>query len=94
MTKKQTRAQGQEQTQSHPITIPFCYGTLHFENGKAAKLFVEQFSFHNIAVAEALVDELENFVHVDIERVSRLVFANRDFAKAINDVAKELAGAA
>lgn len=95
MTKIQTRAQGSnEQTHSHLITIPFCYGTLHFENGKAAKLFVEQFSFHNIAVAEALVDELENFVHVDIERVSRLVFANRDFAKAINDVSKELAGAA
>ena len=82
-----------KQTQSHSITIPFCHGTLHFEDGTAAKIFLEQFSFHNIAVAEALVDELENFVHVDIERVSRLIFANRDFAKAINDVSKELAGA-
>ena len=90
MTKKQTRAQGQEQTQSRPITISFCYGTLHFEDDTAAKNFLEQFSFHNIAVAEALADESESLNHVDIERVSRLIFANRDFAKAINDVSQEL----
>jgi hypothetical protein len=93
MTKKQTRAQGQEQTQFRPISVSFSHGTLSFESVAHARQSVGWFVYHNRAIAQILGEQLQSIKEVDAELVCSLGFLNRDMAELICAIETEIGGA-
>jgi hypothetical protein len=93
MTKKQTRAQGQEQTQSRPISVPFSHGTLSFDSAVEARKAMGWFTFHNRVVAQTLSEDIANNSD-DLERLTSLGFLSRDMADLICAIEIEIGGAA
>ena len=95
MTKKQTRAQGQEQTKSHPIAIPFVFGgTVSFESASEARKAMGWLTYSNRVVAQVLSDALQVPESADAEQVSALGYLNRDIAEMICAIEGETGGAA
>lgn len=96
MTKKQTRAQGQEeQIQSHSITIPFTLcGTISFESAAAARKAMGWLTYSNRVVAQVLSDALQTPETANAEQVSALGYLNRDIAELICAIEGETGGVA
>jgi len=90
---QEAKERGQEQTQSHPVSVPFSHGTLSFESFAEARKAMGWFTFHNRVVAQTLSEDIANHGD-DLERLTSLGFLVRDMAELICAIEIEIGGKA